>query len=302
MRQGTAGLIEAFLLSLKSERNFSVHSLRAYTKDLQGFEEWLGQEALELKELDSRSMRSYLAYLSLKDYSKATINRHLSAARSFIHWCAEQGIVERTVASTSGPKNPRHLPRVVSEADLDKLLKDSPSNDPVDIRDDALFELMYATGARISELSALRLQDIEFKEQLVHYWGKGNKERIVPLHVLALKKLERYLKEARPRLIQSNKLTEKEAGRVFLGTSGKPLSADSIRVAFKRRLVKAGIDSSVTPHDIRHSFATAMLTEGADLRSVQELLGHEHLSTTQIYTHLSIEHLQDVTKQAHPRA
>ena len=302
MMQDTAGLIQDFLLSLKVERNFSEHSLRAYEKDLQGFKEWLCTEGLWLNELDSRSMRSYLAHLTLKDYSKTTINRHLSAVRSFLRWCTGQGFIESTSAIISGPKNPKHLPRVVSEGDLEKLLRDSPTNEPIDLRDDALFELMFATGARISELAALRLPDIDFSEQLVHYWGKGDKERIVPLHVLALKKLDRYLKEARPQLIQSDKLKGEEAGRVFLGKSGKPLSADSIRVAFKKRLIKAGIDSSVSPHDIRHSFATAMLTSGADLRSVQELLGHEHLTTTQIYTHLSIEHLQDITKRAHPRA
>jgi integrase/recombinase XerD len=191
---------------------------------------------------------------------------------------------------------------VVSEADLNKLLKDSNTDEPKDLRDDAIFELMFATGARISELAALRLQDIIADEQLVHYWGKGKKERIVPLHPLALKKLDRYLREARPALIQSSKLQGADKARVFIGKSGRPLSADSIRVAFKQRLVRAGLDSSVSPHDIRHSFASAMLKSGADLRSVQELLGHEQLTTTQIYTHLSTEDLQKTTKQAHPRA
>ncbi len=301
MKNDTKSLRESFLLSLKSERNYSEHSLRAYTGDLQLFQEWLEAEELPLSELDNRSMRSYLAVLSEKGYSKTTINRRLSAVRSFMHWLAEQGILESTAASTAGPKNPRQLPRVVSTADLERLLQPSTTGEPVDLRDDAIFELMYATGARISELAGLRLRDIDAAEQLVHYWGKGNKERVVPLHKLALKKLERYLQEARPRLIQTQKVSGEEAGRVFIGKSGKPMSADSIRVAFKHRLIQVGVDSSVSPHDIRHSFATDLLTEGADLRSVQELLGHEHLATTQIYTHLSIGHLQETTRKAHPR-
>ncbi|MDR1358188.1 MAG: tyrosine recombinase XerC [Coriobacteriales bacterium] len=302
MKQDTASLIESYLFSLKVERNFSEHSLRAYTGDLRLFRNWLNEEGYALEDLDSRSMRSYLVVLSKENHSKTTINRRLSAVRSFLRWLSEQDILDSAAVSMKGPKTPHRLPRVVSDADIKKLLQPSPTNEPADIRDDALFELLYATGARISELSGLRLQDIDASEQLVHFWGKGSKERVVPLYKLALEKLQRYLTQARPRLIKPHKLKGEDAGRVFLGTSGVPLSADSIRIAFKRRLALVGIDSSVTPHDIRHSFATDLLASGADLRSVQTLLGHEHLTTTQIYTHLSIGHLQDVARQAHPRA
>lgn len=302
MKLDTSHLANSYLRSLKSERNYSDNSIRAYTGDLCLFQNWLIAEELTIEALDSRSMRTYLAYLFEQGFSKPTINRRLSAVRSFMLWLTEQGLLDHAVITTTGPKNPRQLPRVVSDTDLERLLQPTVAPEPADLRDDALFELMYATGARISELSALRLIDIDASEQLVHYWGKGNKERIVPLHRLALKKLQRYLRNARPRLVQTHKILPKEAGRVFIGSSGKPMSADSIRVAFKRRLIRAGIDCSVTPHDIRHSFATNLLTHGADLRSVQVLLGHEHLATTQIYTHLSVGHLQDVTKRAHPRA
>lgn len=294
--------VDAFLASLKNERNYSAHSLRAYEGDLRLFQEWVETEGIILADLTSRSMRSYLALLSEKNYSKTTINRRLSAVRSFLGWLTEQGILEGGVVATSGPKNPSHLPRVVSRDDLAKLLEPSKTGEAADIRDDAILELMYATGARISEVSGLRLKDVDKAEHLVHFWGKGNKERVVPVHTLSLKKLERYLTEARPRLINTFKLAAEDAGRVFIGKSGKPMSADSIRVVFKRRLVAAGLDSSITPHDIRHSFATDMLASGADLRSVQELLGHEHLATTQVYTHLSVGHLQKVARQAHPRA
>ena len=301
-QQELASSIKAFLQSLKSERNFSEHSLRAYQTDLKGFAEWLLAEGFEYDHLDHRSMRSYLAALNLKGYTKTTINRKLSAVRSFIRWLDKQGLADNSALSIAGPKLARHLPRVVSSADLDKLLEASASSEPTELRDDAILELMYATGARISELAALRLEDIDFAEQLLHLWGKGSKERIVPIYKLALTKLERYLQEARPLLVRTSKLPAADATRVFLGKSGKPLSADSVRVAFKKRLVKAGLDSSISPHDIRHSFATAMLTHGADLRSVQELLGHEHLTTTQIYTHLSVDHLKELTQRAHPRA
>lgn len=293
-------LTEAYLASLKSERNYSEHSLRAYRGDLMLFEEWIDTEELELDQLTSRTLRSYLALLSEKGYSKTTINRRLSAVRSFLRWLSEQGIIEGST-TTAGPKNPKQLPRVVSEQDLERLLRSTSTNKPEDIRDDAILELMYATGARISELSSLRLKDIDAPEYLIHFWGKGKKERVVPLHRLSLSKLNRYLQEARPKLVKTQNMQGEDAGRVFIGTRGKPMSADSIRVAFKRRLARAGVDSSITPHDMRHSFATDMLSSGADLRSVQELLGHEHLATTQVYTHLSIGHLQDITRRAHPR-
>lgn len=290
-----------YLQSLKSERNYSEHSIRAYEGDLKLFFEWLIPQGLTLEGLDKRSIRLYLALLSEAGYSKTTINRRLSTVRSFLRWLSEQEILESAALSATGPKTPQQLPRVVSSADLAKLLESPNSHEPADIRDDALLELMYATGARISELAALRIQNIEAKENLIHYWGKGNKERVVPLHRLALEKLEHYLLEARPLLIKRQACSKKERDRVFIGKSGRPMSADSIRVAFKSRLTQAGLDHSITPHDLRHSFATDMLAAGADLRSVQELLGHEHLSTTQVYTHLSVSHLQEVTKRAHPR-
>lgn len=293
--------IAQFLQSLKAERNYSQHSLRAYEGDLQLFKDWMEEEKLQLEDLGSRTLRAYLALLSQKGYSKSTINRRLSAVRSLMRWLIEQGAIAQTV-NAAGPKAPHHLPRVVSERDLEILLQASTSNDPHDVRDDALFELMYATGARISELAGLRLKDIDAPQNLVHFWGKGNKERVVPLHSLSVQKLTRYIQEARPALIQSQRIKAEDAGRVFIGASGKPMSADSIRVVFKKRLSARGLDSSITPHDIRHSFATNMLTSGADLRSVQELLGHEHLSTTQVYTHLSVGHLQEVAQRAHPRA
>lgn len=301
MEQEVSELVEAFLHSLEFERTYSEHSLRAYRGDLLLFQNWLEEEGIELEHLNSRDMRQFLSLLTEKNHSKTSINRRLSAVRSFLRWLAEQDILESSALSTAGPKNPRQLPRVVSSDDLEKLLTPSKTTAPEDIRDDAIFELMYATGARISELSSLTLKDIHASENLIHFFGKGKKERIVPVHKLSLQKLERYLHEARPQLVQTQKMRGEDAGRVFIGKSGKPMSADSIRIVFKRRLARVGIDSSITPHDIRHSFATDILAHGADLRSVQELLGHDHLATTQIYTHLSVDHLKDTARRAHPR-
>jgi integrase/recombinase XerD len=318
VRQPVSELIQEYLFSLKVERSFSEHSLRAYAGDLELFQTWLAAEQIELEQLDNRGMRADIAYLAEPakaletkppksdspeiKHSTATVNRRLSAVRSFLRWLSDQRIFNATALLSKGLKNPHHLPRVISERDRETLLEDVPTDDPVSIRDAALLELMYATGARISELAALRTTDIKLEEMLIHLQGKGRKERIVPFHKEAFRKLTRYLSEARGQLIQTKKLKEGEALRVFIGVHGRPMSADSIRVVFKRCLAKAGLDSTLSPHDMRHSFATDMLIEGADLRSVQELLGHEHLATTQIYTHLSTKELKERVHKAHPRA
>ncbi|MDR2672338.1 MAG: tyrosine recombinase XerC [Coriobacteriales bacterium] len=296
--------LDDFLRSLAAERNYSAHTLRAYASDLGAFCTWLEDQDLDLAAVNTRTMRGFLADLDKSGSRKTTINRKLSALRSFYTWLGSQGIVESSaVITTKGPKKPRSLPRLVSPHDLKLLLEPSSDDDPVAIRDDAIIELFYASGARISEVAGLGLTDIDFANGLIHLVGKGDKQRIVPLYDLALLKLQRYLDVARPQLVavKGDGLIQPNSA-LFIGTSGKPLSADSIRAAFKKRLVRLGVDGHISPHDLRHTFATHLLTGGADLRSVQELLGHENLSTTQIYTHLSVAHLKDVAQRAHPRA
>jgi integrase/recombinase XerD len=304
--------IEHYLKSLRLERNYSAHTLRAYAGDLDAFTRWLQDQDICLTECNTRTIRQFLASLAAAGRSRTTINRRLSSLRSFMSWLDEQGLLATNpAAANQAPKCPRPLPRLVQDSDLDKLLANSSSNKPTDIRDDAIVELMYASGARISELAALSLADIDFVQGSIRLRGKGSKQRLVPLHELALGKLQRYLSQARPQLMRSlirprracvsgDKLLNETA--LFLGKSGRPLSADSIRVAFKARLRRLGLDTSLAPHDLRHTFATNLLTCGADLRSVQELLGHASLSSTQIYTHLSLTHLKNVAVRAHPRS
>jgi integrase/recombinase XerD len=296
--------VNKFLIVLRSERNYSQHTLRAYQTDLQAFCAWLAAQELQLPDANARVMRRYLASLNAAGYTKTTVNRHLSAVRAFYKWLDQQHIITANpVSSTKGPKNPRSLPKMISGQDLEKLLAPTTTQNPVDIRDDAILELFYASGARISEVAALTTKSTDFAAGLIHLFGKGSKERIVPLYPLALQKLQRYINEARPQLQKTASDKHQPLTNVlFLGKTGKPLSADSIRVAFKHRLQTIGADTSISPHDMRHTFATHLLANEADLRSVQELLGHENLSTTQIYTHLSVNHLKEISKRAHPRA
>jgi integrase/recombinase XerD len=318
--------INRFLQVLRVERNYSEHTLRAYRGDLEAFSHWLGANDKTLQDASHRTMRSYLASLSVAGCSKTTVNRKLSAVRALYKWLDQQELIMgSSVSAIKGPKNPRSLPKLVSTHDLAKLLEPATGNKPVELRDDAIMELLYASGARISELAALTPRCIDFAQGLMRLFGKGSKERIVPLYPLALQKVQRYVTEARPFLqakatekpvtrsvahlaamhraaTQSVASQQKQADALFLGKSGKPMSADSIRAAFKQRVRRAGADGSISPHDMRHTYATHLLSNDADLRSVQELLGHRNLSTTQIYTHLSLAHLSTVAKQAHPRS
>jgi integrase/recombinase XerD len=192
---------------------------------------------------------------------------------------------------------PARLPKLVPTEALNALLDAPDTSTPVGVRDSAIIELLYATGARVSEISGLALGDIDIPQGQLTVMGKGSKERLVPMHPTAIAKLRLYLRDGRPALL---KLVATDA--VFLSSRGRPLSADAIRRLFKRYLAQTGSALSLSPHAMRHTFATHLVEAGADLRTVQELLGHVALSTTQIYTHLSMKRLQDVHRGAHPRA
>ena len=293
-------MIDLFLLMLKTERNLSAHTIRAYGIDLDDFMGWVEREQLSLEAVDQRVARRYLADLDRSKYTRTTINRRLSAIRTFFSWLVEtEKLRSNPLNAVSGPKKPRHLPATIVEEDIERLLKVSDLSTPVGLRDQAIIEFLYASGARISEVAGLTISSVDFSQMLVRVFGKGSKQRLIPLHRLALRRLHEYLSLARPELAKNS---EHPTDSLFLSTRGQAMSADSIRKMFKATLRQAGLDPSFSPHDLRHSFATDLLENGADLRSVQELLGHENLSTTQIYTHLSIGHLKSVHKQAHPRS
>jgi integrase/recombinase XerD len=317
-------LLDEFCHFLTYMRHYSVHTVAAYRNDIKHFLYWIEQRDGNCFSATHRTMRAYLQSLDDAGYTRKTINRHLSATKAFFRWLIEAGYLSANpVAALSGPKIPKRLPRRMSVEEIVRLLSSFDTSQPEGLRDRAVFEFAYATGARISEIAGLKLGDIDFFRQQVTLFGKGAKERVVPLHALAVELLKTYLMAARPLLIDRHSkgktrgvLTpESSCGRgnsrevsaddvspvFFLSNTGLPMSADSMRRVFKMALQRADLDSDFTPHDLRHSFATDLLEGGADLRSVQEMLGHVSLSTTQIYTHLSATHLREIHHQAHPR-
>jgi integrase/recombinase XerD len=293
-------LIDSFLVMLRVERNLSPHTIRAYGTDLSDLCAWLEREHIELADMGHREARRYLADMDRARYSRTTINRRLSALRTFFAWLVEFGeLKDDPLSVVSGPKLPHRLPVTIVRQDVERLLSVSDIETPVGRRNQAIIELFYASGARISEIAGLSAGSIDFAQMQVTVFGKGSKQRIIPLHKLALRTLHEYLIIARPQLAcHANKPTD----ALFLTTRGNPMSTDAIRKMFKQVIREAGLDCSLSPHDLRHSFATDMLEGGADLRSVQEMLGHANLSTTQIYTHLSLGRLKDAHAQAHPRS
>lgn len=289
-------LVPAFLRRLEVERNLSAHTVRAYATDLADFARWLERHGLKPTEVDHRRLRGYLGELDRAGYARTTINRRLSAVRTLFGWMVEEGVLGSDPTSVvSSPKRPRALPRLIPADDLTQLLAAPDTSTPEGIRDAAVFELLYATGMRVGELSALDLGSLDLARAQVRVMGKGSKERIVPLHPFSVKVLLAYLSTARPELARAREQA------LFVSVRGARLSPDAVRTVMKRTLRAAGLDGSYSPHDIRHTFATHLLEGGADLRSVQELLGHATLSTTQVYTHLSIGRLKDIHRDTHPR-
>ncbi len=310
---------EGFSDFLMYTRHYSIHTIAAYNNDLEHFLYWIQREQGNCLSATHRTIRAYLQSLDEAGYTRKTINRHLSTIKSFFCWLIETDrMLVNPAAALSGPKIPRRLPHRMSVEEIASLLASFDTTKPEGLRDRAIFEFAYATGARISEIAGLNLDDLDLSRRQATLFGKGAKERIVPFHNLAAETLTTYLTQARPvlasrhheRADQRVDLTKSYTCRkeyrdasqaVFISNTGIAMSADSMRRVFKSALKRVGLDSDFTPHDLRHSFATDLLEGGADMRSVQEMLGHASLSTTQIYTHLSASHLKDIHHQAHPR-
>lgn len=291
-------LIEKYLISLEFERNLSPHTVRAYEDDLGDFSRWAVREGIDPLAMGHRGFRRYLANLDTAGYSRRTVNRHLSSLHGIYGWLAETGRIEDNPAAVvSGPKQAKSLPRLIPREEMERIMSVCDTSTANGLRDQAILELLYASGARVGEAAALGIDDVDFIQGQIKVCGKGNKERIIPLHPFALKTLRQYIRTARLELLGA-----KESETLFISTRGNAMSTDAIRAVFKNVLKRAGADVSLSPHDVRHTFATGLLEGGADLRSVQEMLGHASLSTTQIYTHLSVAHLKDVHSQTHPRA
>lgn len=293
------GQVGRFCAYLSEVRNLSPNTVRAYETDLAAFVAWCRREGIDPFRIQHHEMRAWLAELQDAGYASTTQNRHLSAVRTLYKWLVSRDITdEDAAAAVASPKLSRRLPKTLSDAGVQRLLACCESGSE-GLRDRALVELLYACGARISEASALDVRDVDLSQRQVRLFGKGSKERVVPLYPRAVETVARYVNEARPVLAACG---SRATNALFVSRRGTRMSAASLRIRFERLVGLAGLDPSITPHAMRHTFATQLLDGGADLRSVQELLGHESLSTTQIYTHLSVERLKDAALQAHPRS
>ncbi len=292
---------QRFVSYLRGVRNLSENTVRAYETDLEAFCTWAQREGVVGYTASHRQLRRYLAELTRAGYSTRTVNRHLSAIRGLYKWLLSEGITTSDAAAAlASPKIAKTLPRTMGDSDVNALVETCDKATTEGLRDAALIELLYATGARISEISRLDVGDIDFAQAQVSLFGKGSKERVVPIYQRALAVVRDYLEQSRP-LLAARKRGAEKTRALFVSTRGNRMSADALRTVFERHVALAGIDVGVTPHAMRHTYATELLSGGADLRSVQELLGHESLATTQIYTHLSVERLKEATRQAHPR-
>jgi len=295
-----AGLARRFLGRLDSERGFSAHTIRAYRHDLDVFLSFLASEGKHsVHDVDHLTLRKFLARLREEDYARSTIARMLAALRTFFGFLCREGLADANpVKALRTPRLEHKLPHFLTTDEVKRLLETPDVSTLAGKRDRAMLETLYSTGARVSELVAMDVNDLDFISDLVLVRGKRKKERLCPLGRYALEALEGYL-AARG---VSKERVGFVRGPLFLNKHGTRLTDRSVRRVLDRHLAVAGLSARTTPHTLRHSFATHMLTAGADLRSVQELLGHASISSTQVYTHLTPERLKEVYDRAHPRA
>ncbi|MCK5226117.1 MAG: tyrosine recombinase XerC [Planctomycetes bacterium] len=329
-------IVQGFLSYLNFEKRFSVHTAKCYGADLTQFGQFLlssnnesqskdiaysvdgdsdgtataalatqtqTTSATDVDQLlllvDVNTVRSYLAHLNDKQYSKTTMARKLATLRSFYKFLVKRNQINTNpVLSIRTPKQEKKLPRFLEYEEIKRLLDTPPIDNWLGARDRAIMETLYSTGIRVSELVALNMDDVDFLGEVVHVRGKGKKERISPIGTSALQVIQHYM-EFKSKRIQSN--SNFDAKVLFVNKHGRRLSTRSVRRKMDKYLKMAGLDPAISPHTLRHSFATHMLNNGADLRSVQELLGHQSLSTTQVYTHLTTKKIKEVYENAHPR-
>ncbi len=319
---------QEFLSYLKYEKHFSEHTAKCYGADLEQFCQHLSgtqapeqqsgqsfgseggtatavqtqpQTSLEQKLLaaDVNTIRGFMARLNEENYSKSTTARKLATLRSFYKFLVKRNYISANpVATVRTPKQEKKLPKCLEFEQIKRLLETPPLDSWLGARDRAMLEVLYSTGMRVSEIVALNMEDVDFLGEVIHIRGKGKKERIAPIGSSALQAIQHYLEFRNRRMTNDPDFDTKV---LFANKHGKRLSTRSVRRKMDKYLRQAGLDPSISPHTLRHSFATHMLNNGADLRSVQELLGHQSLSTTQVYTHLGTSRMKEVYDQAHPR-
>lgn len=284
-----------FLHRMEHEKNVSPHTLRAYELDGHEFLKFLGEN----KNVTHLRLRAYLAGLRSRGLSKSSIARKLAALRSFFRFlCREEILKSNPIVALRTPKQEKRLPKILTADEVTRLLDTTSGDEPADLRDRAILEMLYSTGMRVSELAALNVKDVDFFAEIVVVMGKRRKERVCHLGSHALKALDAWLERRGISKVKASRCSDP----LFVNLKGTRLTTRSIARVLAKRLTQAGLSTRSTPHTLRHSFATHLLDRGADLRSVQELLGHASLSSTQIYTHLSAERLKEVYEKAHPLA
>ncbi|NLI94405.1 MAG: tyrosine recombinase [Erysipelotrichaceae bacterium] len=296
-------LIVQFLNYLRYQRGYSSATIDAYESDIIDFSEFLLNEGVDYEQVTTGIIRRYLTTQLEKDISRRTLRRRISALRHYYKWRVDTSLSSRNpFLLIESPKVGVNFPSVLYEDDIKDLLNANKNrDDELMLRDQALIHLMLASGLRASEVVALTLQDIDFNNRITRIFGKGQKERLVPFSEQARSDLQAYVKELRPKLLAKNKIP-RPTGVVFLNAQGKPLTTRGLEYILKAVEKKIGAYYDLHPHLLRHSFATDLLSKGADLRVIQELLGHESISTTQIYTHVSPTILKSEYEKAHPRA
>lgn len=284
---------------LRAERGLSPNTLAAYTADLQELQVQLDERGTTLESLSRDDLFAYEARLRRLGRKPTSVARKLSAVKTFLTFAYREGYRKAAPPEVEGPKLPRSLPHVLTREDMVRLLQAPDTDSPVGLRDRAMLELLYATGLRVSELVSLKPADLELAEGVVRCFGKGRKERIVPVAQAAVRWVRRYLEEVRPVLAAAGR---HQAEALFLTDAGAGLTRTAFWALVREYAGRAGISAHVSPHTLRHSFATHLLAGGADLRAIQEMLGHADIGTTQIYTHVDDSHLAHTFRSFHPRA
>jgi integrase/recombinase XerD len=293
--------IAAFLTHVRVERGLSANTVTAYRRDLMKFDDFAKKRKLSLESVSRDNLVEFLASLYRQKLESRTVARHLVTLRNFFRFAQLQELITTDPSiNLESPKIRRSLPGYLRLEEIERLLAQPDDKTPLGLRDHAMLDVLYSTGLRVSELISLRVMDLDTTVGCVRCIGKGDKERIVPIGKKALALVERYLRDARPKLIGKGR--QALATTLFINRRGAPLSRVGVWKILSAYGRKAGLRSSLTPHMLRHSFATHLLERGADLRSVQLMLGHSDISTTQIYTHVVEERLKQIYKAHHPRA
>lgn len=291
----STSLVDGYLDAAWMEKGLAENSLSSYRRDLELFQLWLKGQSSDLLEADEVAINRFFAWRAQNGVSSRSIARLLSTLRGFYqHALRENKIQQDPTLNIESPKLGRRLPDVLSEEDVEALLDAPDIDDAIGLRDKAMLELLYACGLRVSELIALQTSDIHLMQGVIRVMGKGSKERLVPMGEIAQEWIERYYQEARPLLAKQNNVC-------FPSNRGTQMTRQTFWHRIKHYALVAGIAKPLSPHTLRHAFASHLLNHGADLRVVQMLLGHSDLSTTQIYTHIATQRLQDLHQQHHPR-